>query len=369
MSPSDTLIGPVTAQAYRVPTESPEADGTLAWSSTTIVVVQVEVGDVIGLGWTYADAACVELVRGVLAAAVQGRDGHDVPAAFLAMQRAIRNLGRPGLVSCAMSAAEIALWDAAARLVRLPLCRLLGKARDSVAVYGSGGFTSYDDEQQRQQLQRWVHQQGLPAVKIKIGEGWGSELDRDLTRIDLARQVIGPEVELYVDANGAYGPGEAVRIGRALDDRAVLWFEEPVSSDDLTGLRRVRDTIGADVAAGEYGYHLPYFAAMLDAEAVDCLQVDVTRCGGFSEWLRAAALAAARNRDISSHGAQNLAAHVALATPNVRHLEWFHDHDRIERMFFDGVLDPSGGQIHADLATPGHGLRFKQRDAEPYRTA
>ncbi|MFC7343893.1 enolase C-terminal domain-like protein [Saccharopolyspora griseoalba] len=357
------------ASAYRVPTEVAEADGTLAWSATTIVVVQAEVGDVLGLGWTYADGACAALVHDVLAPVVEGGDGLDVPAAWLAMQRAIRNLGRPGLVSCAMSAVEIALWDAAARLLGLPLCRLLGRVRESVPVYGSGGFTSYDDQQLGEQLQRWVFDQELAAVKIKIGAGWGSRADRDLERVDLAREMIGSRAELYVDANGAYGTGQAVRIGRRLDEREVLWFEEPVSSDDLSGLRRVREAVGADVAAGEYGYHLPYFAAMLEAEAVDCLQADVTRCGGFGEWLRAAAVAAARNREMSSHCAQNLAAHVAMATANVRHLEGFHDHDRIERMFFDGTLDPAGGEVRVDMSGTGHGMTFKEVDAERFRVS
>lgn len=104
-----------------------------------------------------------------------------------------------------------------------------------------------------------------------------------------------------MDANGAYSVGQAVRVGRQLDAFDVRWFEEPVSSDDLAGLRRVRETSTADVTAGEYGYHLPHFAAMLDAEAVDCLQIDITRCGGIGEWHRAAALAAARNLDVSGH--------------------------------------------------------------------
>ncbi|MER7010210.1 enolase C-terminal domain-like protein [Saccharopolyspora sp. NPDC000359] len=367
MSSPDTRIRRLRASAYRVPTEADEADGTLAWTSTTIVVVHAEVGAVEGLGWTYADAACVDLVHGVLAAAVDGRDGLDIPAAWQSMQRAIRNLGRPGLVSCAMSATEIALWDAAARVVGLPLCRLLGRARESVPVYGSGGFTSYDDHQLAAQLWRWAHRFELPAVKIKIGDRWGRDVDRDLGRVDLAREVVEPGTALYVDANGAYAPAQAVRVGRQLDERGVLWFEEPVSSDDLAGLRDVRGAVGADVTAGEYGYHLPYFAAMLDAGAVDCLQVDVTRCGGFGEWLRVAALAAARNREISGHCAQNLSAHVALATPNARHLEWFHDHDRVESVLFDGVLDPSGGEVRADLDRPGHGMRLKETDAHRFR--
>ncbi|MEU5260263.1 enolase C-terminal domain-like protein [Amycolatopsis sp. NPDC021455] len=355
-----TTIERVGARAYRVPTPQPEADGTLAWDATTIVVVHVEGGDVTGLGWTYADAACVPLVEGVLAGAVRGRPVLDVPACWAAMRHAIRNLGRPGLVSCAMSAVDIALWDAAARSLGLPVSRLLGRAHDEVAVYGSGGFTTLSDDELTAQLSHWAHEQRIPRVKIKIGES----PDRDLARVGLARKVIGDDTALYVDANGAYPAGEAGRLLAPLRDAGVTWFEEPVSSDDLDGLARLRTAGGPDIAAGEYGYDLPYFARLLPV--VDCLQVDVTRCGGFTEWRRATALAAAAGREVSAHCAPNLSAHAAVATQNFRHIEWFADHDRIERLFFDGCLDPAGGTVTPSMAAPGHGLTFRAGTAAEY---
>lgn len=351
-------------RAYRVPTEVPEADGTLEWSATTIVVVRVQVADVVGLAWTYNHSSCVPLIRSVLAPLVVGHDVLDVPSAWQRMQRAVRNLGRPGLVSCAMSAVDIALWDAAARVVGLPLCRFLGQARQSVPVYGSGGFTSYDNDQLSDQIHRW-REAGLTRIKIKIGQGWGTAVERDLARTALAGELAGEGTQLYVDANGAYSVAQAIRVGARLDGLGVTWFEEPVSSDDRDGLRRVRAAVAADVAAGEYGFHLPDFAALVPV--VDCLQVDVTRCGGYGEWLRVAAMAAAHNLEVSGHCAPNVTAHVAAATPNLRHLEWFHDHDRIERLFFDGVLQPSGGTVRPDVSVPGNGLLFKEADAQRYR--
>ncbi|MFB9685015.1 enolase C-terminal domain-like protein [Amycolatopsis plumensis] len=355
-----TTIERVGARAYRVPTPQPEADGTLEWEATTIVVVHAEAGGVHGLGWTYADAACVPLIEGVLAAAVRGRPVLDVPACWAAMQHAIRNLGRAGLVSCAMSAVDIALWDAAARSLELPVSRLLGRVHDEVAVYGSGGFTSLSDDELAAQLDHWVRQQRIPRVKIKIG----ASPDRALDRVALARKVIGEDPALYVDANGAYSPGPARRVAERLVEWNVTWFEEPVSSDDLPGLAAARFPGGPDIAAGEYGYDLPYFARMLPS--VDCLQVDITRCGGYTEWRRAAALAAAVNRDVSAHCAPNLSAHAAVATQNFRHIEWFADHDRIERRFFDGCLDPDGGTVTPSMAAPGHGLTFRAEAAAEY---
>jgi L-alanine-DL-glutamate epimerase-like enolase superfamily enzyme len=367
--PSEALVtlDAVHAAAYAVPTDFPEADGTLAWDATTLVVCEVEAGPVRGLGYTYAHDCLVPLIEGKLAAVLIGRDALDIPGAFWAMQQEVRNLGVPGLVACALSAVETACYDAKARLLDLPLAALLGRCHETCPVYGSGGFTSYDEQQTRAQLTRWVHEQRIPRVKIKIGESWGKRVSRDLTRVELAREVVGDDTDLYVDANGGYSVGQAVRVGRALADYGVTWFEEPVSSDHLAGLRQVREQVAPDVAAGEYGYHLPYFAGMVAAGAVDCLQIDVTRCGGYGEWLRAAALAGGSSLQISAHTAPNLSAHVAVATPNLRHLEYFHDRERIERMLFDGALDLDAGALRPDLSVPGHGLALRRADAEQYR--
>jgi L-alanine-DL-glutamate epimerase-like enolase superfamily enzyme len=359
----------VAAAAYEIPTERPEADGTLAWSSTTLIVAHVTGGGRTGIGYTYADSACLPLIEGKLAAAVTGHDVFSVGAGWQSMVRAIRNLGRPGLASCAISAVDTALWDLKATLLGQPVCRLLGQARDEVPVYGSGGFTTYDEPAARAQLEQWTGEWRIPRVKIKIGESWGAAEARDLARIAFARQVIGPGAELYVDANGGYTRKQAVRVAHAMAAHEVTWFEEPVSSDDLDGLREVRDQVAPDVAAGEYGYDLVYFTRMVNAQAVDCLQVDVTRCGGITEFLRAGAVAAASGLQVSAHCAPNLHAHVCAAVPNLRHLEYFHDHVRIESMLFDGALDPRGGALRPDTARPGLGIALKAADAEKFRVA
>ncbi|HVX43765.1 MAG TPA: enolase C-terminal domain-like protein [Mycobacteriales bacterium] len=357
-------ISSVTADVYTIDTDRPEADGTLSWNSTTMVTVRVTAGAESGFGWTYGPAACAAVVRDQLAGVVTDRDPLDVTGIWTAMVAAIRNAGRPGVAGYAISAVDTALWDLKARLLRLPLHRLLGAVRDAVPVYGSGGFTAYDEDSLRRQLEGWVQGQRIPRVKIKIGESWGHRVDRDLARMSQARQIIGPGTELLVDANGGYSAKQAIRVMREAEDLDVGWLEEPVSSDDLAGLGQVRDAVSADVAAGEYGCDLVYFRRMVGA--VDCLQADITRCGGITEWLRIAAVAAAHGRQISGHCAPHLHAHAAAATPNFRHLEWFHDHVRIENLLFDGVLDPAGGTI-TPAETPGHGLTFKAVDAEKYR--
>jgi L-alanine-DL-glutamate epimerase-like enolase superfamily enzyme len=366
-SSCEARVETLTTAAFTVPTDAPEADGTFAWSSTTLVLVRASSQGETGHGWTYAPAATTAIVEEALAPVVLGCPAMDVGGAWGSMVRHVRNSGRHGLVGYAISAVDVALWDLKARLLGLPLHRLLGAVRSDVPVYGSGGFTTYDDRQLSEQLTHWTVEQRIPRVKIKIGESWGSRVGRDVERMRQAREVVGADVELFVDANGAYGAGQAIRVMDDVRDLHVRWFEEPVSSDDLAGLREVRQHVSADVAAGEYVGDLYEARDLCASGAVDCLQLDVSRVGGISEWLRGAAVAAAHNLQVSGHCGPHLHAHVAAATPNLRHLEWFHDHERIEAMLFDGTLDPSGGTITPRDDANGNGLTFRDDVAEPYR--
>lgn len=349
--------------AYTIPTEEPETDGTLTWHETTVVVVEPTAGDVSGLGFTYATPACVALIGDLLHDRIVGRDVMDVAASWSAMVASIRNVGRPGVASMAIAAVDTALWDLKARVLGLPLSHLLGEVRTDVPIYGSGGFTSYSGRRLADQLASWVHEDGIGMVKMKVGR----DPDADLGRVDLALDAIGSGAQLMVDANGAYSTKQAIRLGKAFAQRGVIWFEEPVSSDDLDGLARVREQLDLDVAAGEYGYDLPYFERMAAAMSVDVLQVDVSRCAGITEWLRVAAVAAAHGLDVSGHCAQSLHAHPGCSIGNLRHLEYFHDHALVDRILFDGVLEPTGGSLTPDRCRPGIGLDLKHQDAERHR--
>jgi L-alanine-DL-glutamate epimerase-like enolase superfamily enzyme len=360
----EQAIERIDVAAYSIPTDHPESDGTYEWKKTTLVVAEAHAGGECSLGYTYADSATATLIRDLLAEVVTGLDAFRVPEAWHKMVKAIRNLGRPGIASMAISAVDSALWDLKARLLGLPLISLLGAVRDTAPVYGSGGFTSYSEEQLCQQLGGWVAQ-GIQQVKMKIGRD--AAADRD--RVAAVRRAIGDEPALYVDANGAYSRKQALAQANAFADHGVSWFEEPVSSDDLEGLKLMRDRApaGMEIAAGEYGYDLVYFRRMLAASSVDVLQIDGTRAGGITGFLQAAALAAAFELDVSAHCAPSLHAHVCCALANVRPLEYFHDHDRIEHMLFDGALEPIAGHLRPDLTRPGMGCEFKRADAEKYR--
>ena len=359
---ADIPITRIAARAYTIPTDSPESDGTISWDRTTLVIANVEAGGKSGFGYTYCSKAAGTLIESVLAREIEGRNAFAIEAVWAAMNAVVRNIGRPGIASCAISALDIALWDLKARHLVQPLAVLLGAAREKVPVYGSGGFTSYDESRLRDQLGGWAAQ-GCRWVKMKVGR----QPDRDRARVRAAKSAI-EETHLLVDANGAYTRKQALEFARGFSDCGVTWFEEPVSSDDLEGLRVLRDRApgGMDIAAGEYGYTPYYFRTMLQAGAVDVLQADATRCGGVTGFLRAAALCDGFELPLSSHCAPSIHLAPAIAAPRLRHMEWFHDHVRIEQMLFDGASVLKDGHIAPDLSRPGHGLALREADAQKF---
>ncbi|MFI6361495.1 enolase C-terminal domain-like protein [Nocardia sp. NPDC050630] len=354
---------PVTVTAYKFPTPEPEADGTLTWDATTAVAVDLTASGEHGLGWTYSSPAAAAVITHDLAPVLRGRSPLDIPGCRTALQRACRNIGTTAVVAHALSAVDIALWDLEARLLRVPLSELFGSARPATPVYGSGGFTSLTDGELAEQIADWLAA-GCSLVKIKIGQDRGCATDRDLARVAKATDLLGGRARLMVDANGGYTVGQARSVGAELDRLGVIWFEEPVTSDDPAGMRRVRDAVRCDVAAGEYIY-TRYDAAQLIG-AVDCLQLDVTRCGGYSGFFECAALAAAHGLDVSAHCAPALHAPITAAVPNLRHLEWFIDHARLEPILVDGGPGVADGVLPPPSGRTGHGMSLAET-ADPYR--
>ena len=352
----------------RIPTDRPEADGTIAWDSTTVVIVEAKAVDgAYGVGWTYASAAAATVVGEVLRPALDVVDVADVRAAWTAMVAAVRNIGRQGVAATAISAVDVALWDMTARREGRALFQALGATRDAVPIYGSGGFTSYTVDELTEQLGGWVAS-GIPRVKMKIGTAWGTRADDDRARIVAARRAIGPDAELFIDANGAYSAKQAIRLARDVDG-LVSYFEEPVSADQLDELALVRRAIEQDVAAGEYGWDPWSFRAIVEAGAVDILQADATRCLGITGFLVAADVAYSAGLRFSAHCSPTIHAHAGCAVPQLSHVEYFHDHVRIEEMLFDALPERRGGELRPRADRPGLGVDLKRRDAERYRAA
>ncbi|MFE2439671.1 enolase C-terminal domain-like protein [Streptomyces sp. NPDC059409] len=357
--------------AFEVPTDGPdgkEQDGTLEWDSTTLVLVRVHAGGRTGLGYTYGDVSAAVFAQSKLVPVIEGASTASPAALNRRMAAQTRNAGRPGVGAMALSAVDVALWDLKARLLDLPLVHLLPAHHDRVPVYGSGGFTNYSLDRLTDQLAGWVAR-GIPRVKLKTSR----RPEHDAERLTAVREAIGTAPELFADANGALGRKDALYWARRLHDEwDVRWFEEPVSSADLEGLRMLRERGPArlEIAAGEYAFTAQDFANLTEGPAgpaVDCLQADVTRCGGITGVLEIAGLSAVRHLDLSAHCAPALSAHAFCAVRRLRHLEYFHDHLRVEHLLFDGTLSPEGGALRPDTGRPGLGLDVKWADAEPYR--
>ena len=354
----------LNVSAYKIPTDALEADGTFQWNSTTLVLVQIEAGNKTGMGHTYADEATAFLIHKKFKNLVLQKNALDIQGITSFLTKQIRNSGTCGISMMAVSAIDNALWDLKAKLLDVPLCKLLGQVKESMLVYGSGGFTSYNKKQLQQQFSNW-QEQGIQYMKMKVGAHPG----KDVQRVKEAREVLNDNVQLMIDANGAYSAKQALQKAEEVLQYNVTWFEEPVSSDNAEGLHFIRKHAPAqiNIAAGEYGYHLSYFQAMLHAKAVDVLQADATRCGGITGFLKAGFLAEAHQLPFSSHCALALHLHAAVCLPSFFIAEYFHDHVRIEQLLFDGAATVENGVIKPDLSRAGFGFEFKHKDAQDYK--
>ncbi|GAA4313755.1 enolase C-terminal domain-like protein [Compostibacter hankyongensis] len=356
-------VSDLTVSVYRIPTDTPESDSTFKWTHTTLVLAEIEGGGKHGIGYTYGSPAVATFIDKMLKPLLGGADVMNIPETAGLLTAAVRNEGNCGVAAMALSAVDSALWDLKAKVLGLSLSDLLGKVRPEMQLYGSGGFTSYTIDRLQEQLGKWA-QAGFRGVKMKVGR----RPQEDERRVRAARDAVGGHAALFVDANGAYHAREALEKAEQFAQYGVSWFEEPVPAADLKGLQFIRTRVPPSmrIAAGEYGYNLPYFDAMLQAGAVDVLQADATRCGGITGFLKAGYLCEARQLPFSSHCAPALHLPAALALPSFCVAEYFYDHVRIEKMFFDGVPEPANGMLRPDPGRPGLGLELKRADAGKY---
>jgi len=357
------IISEVNVHAYQIPTDRPESDGTLEWNHTGVIVVELKAGDLVGFGLTYAGPSTARLIQDQFAPLLLGGAPVALRQLRTKLVQSVRNSGREGVAATAVSAVDLALWDLKAKLIGVSLANLLGPTRERVPLYGSGGFTSYSVAELQAQLERWA-QQGLRWVKMKVGR----QPDRDPERVRAARSAVTSETGLFVDANGAYDARQALRLAERFEESGVLWFEEPVSSDDVTGLRFVREHLprAIQVAAGEYGYNLDSFRRFLEADAVDVLQADITRCGGVTGFMAIASVAEAFHKPLSSHCAPALHVAVGCAASTFCHAEYFYDHVRIEDMLFQNAPKPIDGTLTPDWDQLGLGLLPDLQAVEEY---
>jgi L-alanine-DL-glutamate epimerase-like enolase superfamily enzyme len=365
VSSSEAAVTSGRITALRIPTDQPqESDGTAVWDSTTVVIVELTAAGITGLGFSYANAGAAHVAKELVEKVILKKDAFDIPSAHSALDIQVRNWGRPGLVSTAISAIDNCLWDLKARLLNRPLLGILGKMRDQIPAYGSGGFTSYTEKQLIDQLSGWASE-GLRSVKMKIGR----HPDQDVQRVTAVQKALKGRAELFVDANGAYTRKQALHKAQQFGELGVRWFEEPVTSDDRVGLHLLVEHAPPimDIAAGEYCYVLDDARLLLEAQAVDVLQADVTRCGGVTNFLKIGNVCETYHFPLSAHTSPSVHATLCCALVPAMNVEYFHDHSRIEEMIFDGAIRPVNGNLKPDVSRPGLGLELKRAEAEKFQ--
>jgi L-alanine-DL-glutamate epimerase-like enolase superfamily enzyme len=323
----------------------------------------------VGVGNLGNYAALVTLIHAELAPLLIGRDPRDISAVWesiyngtrahyvLAHGRTFPVVGRRGITISALSGIDIALWDLLGQSLGQPVWRLLGgRLRERIPAYASGGWAPVGGV--GKQLRQYV-ERGHRAVKMRVGLQDRS-VDDSAARVREARESLGPDVGLMVDAHGTWSVREAQRFARKVADCDLAWLEEPVSPDNVTGQAEVRATTDIPIAAGETEQTRFAFRDLIEARAVDVLQPDVAIAGGITETLRICALAATHGLTVAPHlwgGAVLFASglHLAVATPCVNTLEFSRGDNPLLHDLVQEPFDLRDGHVLAP-ERPGLGL-------------
>jgi L-alanine-DL-glutamate epimerase-like enolase superfamily enzyme len=338
------------------PLDAPVSDSSFTIRNSGMVVVRVIVNpELSGYGMTFS-VPVAEYIHRTLKPVVTGRDPVCVETAWNAMRSATRSAGRKGVALLAMSAIDIALWDLRGKILGLPIYKLLGGSNCLIPVYASGGWLSYTLEQTVEEAKKNVAD-GYRTIKIKIGAEGGKNLRADVKKIEAVRSAIGDEIDLIVDANGIWDASTAIRFAQMVKDCNVSLFEEPVDADDIPGLRRVRETIQIPVATGENEYTKYGMRDLVLGEAVDVVQCDITRAGGFTEMQKISAIASAWNLRFAPHAWEFAGAHLMSDAPHALYLEKLSIQERIfQKAIFNYPLPRNGFYEIPDK--PGLGVEF-----------
>ncbi len=348
----------VDARAWRIPLPQPVEDATHGtihcFTLVTVRIASDEGPEGVGYTYTVGDvggAAIASVIENDLAPAVLNQDPRRVEQLWQAMRRRTDYLGHGGPTCFALSAVDIALWDAKAKACGEPLWRLLGGYDPKVRAYSGGIDLNLSLEELKAQTQR-VLGAGFRAIKMKVGR---PRLREDCERVGAMRGWIGPDVPLLVDANMKWRVDEAVRASRALAEHDVYWLEEPTAPHDVRGHVRIQREGALPVAAGENLRTLPEFEALISAGGVDFPEPDVSNCGGITAWIKVARMAEARNLPVTSHGVHDLHVSLLAAVPNASFLE-VHGFG-LDRYLMRPLTVHEGFATAPDM--PGIGVEFR----------
>jgi L-alanine-DL-glutamate epimerase-like enolase superfamily enzyme len=338
------------------------ADATRKVETIGFTIVRITTNQGLeGIGVTYHEVggeATREVIRRNMAPKLIGRDPLETEAIWQEFFHYLRGIGRKGVMFCALSAVDIALWDLKGKIVDLPLYRLLGGSSPRAPVYASGGWTSYDDDQLVDEMKGMVAR-GFRSIKFKVGFEGGQRPSRDVQRVRKVREAVGPDIRLMVDANNCFDAASAIQLANRIREYDIFLFEEPVFADDMPGLARFRRGTDIPLATGEHEYTKFGVRDLLLNEAADIVQVDGARAGGYTEMLKCAALTQAWNVRFAPHAMENIHLHLVAAVPNAVFLERLLMFEDVTAQVFKNAPVPVDGFMTAP-ELPGLGLNLDE---------
>lgn len=367
-----TAVEPMVLEA---PVKEPWRIGTAVYHSMHAMIVRVETDEGI-TGWgeglvRFSPKAGAAVVRDILSPVVVGQDPGNIELLWDRMYAVMRGRGHSkGYVLEAMSAVDIALWDILGKALGQPIHRLLGSyGRTSLPVYASSILIKTPEEQAREAER--LAGQGFTGVKLKIGQG----IEADLRSVRAVRKAIGDGVQLMVDANCAYEYLPALRLGRSLEAEGVAWYEEPVAPEQLDSYVKLCQDLDMPVAGGETEFTRWAFKEILIRQAMDIVQPDIGRVGGFSEVRKIAALASAFEVPVGPHTGAGAAILIAASIQwaaslsNMLTFEYMYPENPLrEELLVEPLPVPTQSQMPV-LQGAGLGIEIDPKALVRFRTA
>jgi L-alanine-DL-glutamate epimerase-like enolase superfamily enzyme len=341
--------------------ENPNAKNPIVW-----LRLRTDAG-IEGLGVAYFGGALTATLRhavDALGALAVGEDPLRIEAIAKKLRDAAGSSGPAGILTLAMSAIDVALWDLKGKALGLPLWKLLGGGRDRIRTYASGALRRGLKLDEAVTAAGRIREKGYRQTKMQLGLPGITSPAREVEQARLIREAVGPDMDLMCDINQRWRPEQAIDIGRRVEDAGVglFWLEDVTAHDDYAGLARVTAALATPVAGGEYLYGIVPFRHMVEARSVDIVMIDQVRSGGITPWLKIAGMAEAFNLPVVSHGVPEIHVHLVGAVPNGLTVEY------MPRLFplWQAVPTPVDGDLLMPTA-PGLGLEFDQAAIDKYR--
>lgn len=359
-------ISKIQTRIVRLPADEPLADGPATPGATRdIVTVRVGTDEGIeGIGYTFFGAALTGTLRHAvetLGELAVGEDPLRAEAVAAKLRTAAAGSGPGGILTLALSAIDLALWDIKGKALNLPLWRMIGGCRERVPTYASGALMrTFPLEHLVKAAPRLV-EKGFRQMKTQLALPGDTSPEREVERIRRVRESIGPSIDLMCDINQRWRVDQAIDIGRRIEDVHLFWLEDVTAHDDYPGIARVADALATPVAGGEYLYGPVPFRHMMEARSVDIVMIDLMRAGGITQWLKIAGMAEAHNLPVVSHLVPEIHVHLIAAIPNgltVEYMPW-------TARLFEEVPLPEKGEL-AVPRKPGLGLKFDEAAIKRY---